>query len=107
MAYPWDDDNPAPTFVHQQFVAAAIMTEIIAAIEAVHEGAAAEDEELVATATKTSPFKWTVATGVTWSMAFHFATDGSTLPALWFKEGDVAEITEPDLVIPFLLPTEI
>ena len=103
-SYPWSDANPAPSFTHQQFVPAVIMTEIVEAIEAIHEGAAEQTPETLLSATKTNPLKFTVATGVIWSMAFHFADDGSTNPQKWWKEGDVDEITEPDLIEEFLPP---
>ena len=102
--YPWNAQNPPPSFTATDFVPAEAMLEIIEAIEAIHEGASEQTPETVLTATKTSPLKWTVATGVTWSMAFHFADDGSTNPQIWWKEGDVDEITEPDLIEEFLPP---
>ena len=105
--YPWSAQNPPPSFTATDFVPAEAMLEIIEAIEAIHEGASEQTPDTVFVATKTSPAKWTTATGVIWSMAFHFADDGSTLPLIWWKAGDVDAITEPDLVQPFYPPDSV
>ena len=102
--YPWNAQNPPPSFTANEFVPAEVLIEIVEAIEAIHEGASEQTPETVLSATKTSPLKWTVATGVTWSMAFDIADDGSRLPFIWWKQGDVDIITEPDAITEILPP---
>lgn len=115
MAYPWSTQNPAPTFGDDEnvFITRTLMTEIIAALEALHEGASAGTPEVQVSATKDNPQRIEVATGVYWWKAFHFATDGTTLPAIWYKQGNATgptggtPITAPDVVEPLLPPNAV
>lgn len=111
MAYPWNEQNPPPTFGDgEDFLSKAQMIEIVSAITALHEGASATTPTPQVSATKDNPQRIEVATGVYWWKAFHFATDGSTLPAIWYKQGNAngptggTPITTPDLVEPLLPP---